>query len=123
MPIQRIQSVYTVVRDMDRAQAFYQQALDLPLSFRDGAAWCQFKVGTTNVALSSPAEAAAGAQGSVIVFETTEADAVAERIARLGGRQVARRDMGSHGMVLTFTDPENNPFQLFVPAAPRTGAA
>src|ERR1700737_2347948 len=66
MPMHRIQSVYTVVHDMDRAQAFYEQALELPMSFRDRSAWCQFKVGPTNFALSSPGEAAAGARGSVV---------------------------------------------------------
>lgn len=114
MPMHRIQSVYTVVHDMDRAQAFYEQALELPMSFRDRSAWCQFKVGPTNFALSSPGEAAAGARGSVVVFETSEADVVGRRIARLGGHHVASRDMGAHGIVATFADRENNLFQLLV---------
>jgi hypothetical protein len=31
-----------------------------------------------------------------------------------GGRHLSSRDMGSHGGVATFADPENNLFQLHV---------
>ena len=114
MPLGTIRSVYTVANDMDLMHAFYEGALELPLAFRDRDSWCQFKAGQISFALSSPSEAAQGARGSVIVFDAIDVAAFAQRIERLGGRHVSSRDMGSHGSVATFADPENNLFQLHV---------
>jgi predicted enzyme related to lactoylglutathione lyase len=114
MPLGAIRTVYTVANDMDLLQAFYAAALELPLAFRDRDSWCQFKAGQVSFALSSPLEAARGTRGSVIVFSATDVAAFAQRIERLGGRHLSSRDMGSHGSVATFADPENNLFQLHV---------
>jgi predicted enzyme related to lactoylglutathione lyase len=114
MPLSAIRSVYTVATDMDLMQAFYAGALELPLAFRDRDNWCQFKAGQVSFALSSPSEAAQGARGSVIVFDAAEMAPLVQRIERLGGRHLSSRDMGSHGSVATFADPENNLFQLHV---------
>jgi predicted enzyme related to lactoylglutathione lyase len=114
MTLGAIRSVYTVANDMDLMRAFYEEALELPLAFRDRDKWCQFKAGQVPFALSSPSEAAKGARGSVIVFDATDVAAFAQRIERLGGRRLSSRDMGSHGSVATFSDPENNLFQLHV---------
>jgi predicted enzyme related to lactoylglutathione lyase len=114
MPLGAIRSVYTVARDMDLMRAFYEEAMELPLAFRDRDNWCQFKAGPVSFALSSASEAAPGARGSVIVFDAAEMAAFASRIERLGGRHLSSRDMGSHGSVATFADPENNLFQLHV---------
>ena len=118
MPLGAISSVYTVVNDMDRMQAFYAEALELPLSFRDRDRWCQFKAGPLAFALSSAAEAAKDARGSVIVFDAADLASVTARIERLGGRHLASRDMGAHGSVATFADPEGNLFQLHVRPGP-----
>jgi predicted enzyme related to lactoylglutathione lyase len=119
MPLSAVRSVYTVAGDMDLLHAFYEEALELPLAFRDRDKWCQFKAGPVAFALSSRSEAAQGARGSVIVFDAIDLAAFAPRIERLGGRHLASRDMGAHGSVATFADPENNLFQLHVrPGAP-----
>ena len=114
MSLGAIRSLYTVANDMDLMQAFYEGALELPLAFRDRGKWCQFKTGQVSFALSSPSEAAKGARGSVIVFDATDLAVVAQQIERLGGRHLSNRDMGSHGSVATFADPENNLFQLHI---------
>jgi predicted enzyme related to lactoylglutathione lyase len=114
MPIDAVRSVYTVANDMDLMQAFYAEALELPLAFRDRDNWCQFKVGQLAFALSSPSEAATGPRGSVLVFGATDVVQLAHRIERLGGLHLSSRDMGSHGSVATFADPENNLFQIHV---------
>ncbi|QPF93579.1 VOC family protein [Bradyrhizobium commune] len=114
MPFGAVRSIYTVVNDMDRMQAFYAEALELPRAFRDHDNWCQFKAGPVVFALSSAAEAAKDARGSVIVFDATDVGPVAARIERFGGRHLASRDMGAHGSVATFADPEGNLFQLHV---------
>lgn len=113
MSVQKIQSVYTVVNDMDALQAFYSQALGLQPKFRDKDRWTQFSVGNFNFALSSAEEAAPGAAGSVIVFEAAGLAGIRESVEGAGGKFVGERDMGSHGKVLTFTDPEGHPFQVF----------
>ena len=114
MPPSAIRSVYTIAQDMDLMQTFYGGALELPLAFRDQDKWCQFKAGPLPFALSSRSEAAPGARGSVIVFNATDLAALTQRIERLGGRHISSRDMGSHGSVATFADPENNLFQLHI---------
>jgi predicted enzyme related to lactoylglutathione lyase len=108
-----LQSVYTVIRDMDAAERFYGAALGLSPSFRDGERWCQFRLGNTNFALSSADEAAPGALGSLAVFEADDAAEAERRVQEAGGRVLAWRDMGSHGAVLTCADPEGNLFQIF----------
>jgi predicted enzyme related to lactoylglutathione lyase len=62
----------------------------------------------------TPSEAAQGARGSAIVFDAIDVAAFPQRIQRFGGRHLSGRDMGSHGSVATFADPENNLFQLHV---------
>ena len=51
-------------------------------------------------------------------FDAAELASVAARIERLGGRHLASRDMGAHGSVATFADPEGNLFQLRVRPGP-----
>jgi predicted enzyme related to lactoylglutathione lyase len=114
MPLGAVRCVYSVASNMELMRAFYEEALELPLAFRDRDNWCQFKAGQVAFALSSPSEAANGARGSVIVFDAVDVAVVAQRIERLGGRHLSNRDMGSHGSVATFADPENNLFQLHV---------
>jgi predicted enzyme related to lactoylglutathione lyase len=113
MPITGIQSIYTVVLDMDRSQDFYAKTLGLSTAFRDGHSWCQFAVGATPFALASCDEAAPGAHGSVAVFQSQDLDDSRRSIEKAGGRLVSQRDMGSHGSVQTFTDLEGNIFQIF----------
>ncbi len=110
--IDRVHGVYTVIRDMDAAERFYAAALGIAPRFRDGSRWCQFRLGEVNFALGAPEEAAAGAAGSIAVFETMEPDAAAARVAEAGGTVLSRRDMGAHGIVVTCADPEQNLFQL-----------
>lgn len=114
MPLGAVRSVYTIANDMNLMQAFYAEALELPPAFRDRDNWCQFKAGQLAFALSSPSEGATGARGSVVVFGATDLAAIAQRIERLGGQHLSNRDMGSHGSVATFADPENNLFQIHV---------
>lgn len=109
----KLQNVYCVVQDMDRAEAFYRSVLDADLKFRDGDRWTQFAAGGASVSLSSPEEAADGLKGFAPVFEVADIDAVAARLEAAGGTVLDRRDMGDHGRTLTFLDSEGNIAQLF----------
>jgi len=113
MPLGAIRSVCTLANDMDLMQAFYKAALELPLAFRDRDNLRQCNAGQVSFAPRSPSETAKGARGSVIVFDAIDVAVVAQRIERLG-RHLSRRDMGAHGSVATFADPENNLFQLHI---------
>ncbi|KQW54571.1 VOC family protein [Variovorax sp. Root411] len=122
MEINKIQSVYTVVNDMDKLLDFYSKVLGNRPKFRDADRWAQFGVGNTNFALSSRAEAAPRATASVIVFEAESLEGVREEIVAAGGVLVAERNMGAHGTVLSFTDPEGHPFQVFSKKTPASAS-
>ncbi|MBT2325229.1 VOC family protein [Variovorax paradoxus] len=109
----RLQNVFVVARKPGELHAFYENALGLPLKFRDQDRWIQYGIGNTNVALASPEEGAPATSGLVMVFEVEDFAGARERIAAAGGEVLGVRDMGSHGAVLSLRDPEGNVVQLF----------
>ncbi|MFN8558251.1 MAG: VOC family protein [Dehalococcoidia bacterium] len=109
----KLQNAYYVTGDMERAVAFYRDALGLRMKFQDGAKWAQFDAGGVNFSLSSPAEAASGAVGAVVIFEVDDLDAIRARLEAGGATVLDSRDMGAHGRALTFRDPDGNLVQLF----------
>ncbi len=111
--VKKLQNAYYVTQDMDRAVAFYRDALGLKLSFQDGARWAQMKAGDVNFSLASPEEGAEGAAGAVVIFEVDDIDASRTALETGGGTVVGTRDMGDHGRALTFRDPDGNLVQLF----------
>ena len=113
-----IGGVYMVVKDMDRAQRFYEDALGLVTKIRDRSAWCQFNTGNVSFSLSSPEEAGGRAQGVVvIVFKAEQLAGIRQQVEDAGGTFRALRDMGSHGTIATFADPDGNDFQVLIPSA------
>ncbi len=111
--VQKLHGVFTVTHDMDVAERFYAAAQGLPQRLRDGARWCQFRLGTVNVARGAPGEAIPGAIRSITVSESRDLDSAGFRVAQAGGAVPSRRDMGSHGTGLTRADPDHNLFQLY----------
>ena len=107
-----IGGVYVVVEDMDRAQLFYEKSLGLVTKFRDQSSWCQFDTGNVSFSLSSPEEAGGRAQGAVVVFKAGQLAGIRQQVEDAGGTFRAVRDMGSHGTVVTFADPDGNDFQV-----------
>ena len=110
-----IQTVYFVAKDMGRLEDFYVSALGIPVQFRDENKWTQFRLQRSAFALSSTEEAAQGAVGAAPVFQVSgEAqDEVRHKILSAGGQLLEQRDMGTHGTVTTYRDPEENIFQVF----------
>lgn len=114
----RVQNVFVVAKQPASLHAFYEGALGLPMTFRDGDRWIQYGVGGTNVALACAEEAAPATSGLVMVLEVDDFEGATERIGAAGGQVLGLRDMGSHGAVLSLRDPEGNLVQLFRRAAP-----
>lgn len=110
-----LQTVYLVAKDIGQLEAFYASALGLPVQFRDEGKWAQFRLQRSAFALSSADEAAPGSFGAVPVFQIPREaqEQVRQKIASAGGQLLAQRDMGSHGVVATYKDPEENIFQVF----------
>jgi predicted enzyme related to lactoylglutathione lyase len=116
-----IQAVYFVAKDMVSLEDFYVSALGIPVQFRDENKWTQFRLQRSAFALSSADEAAQGAVGAVPVFQVAgEAqDELRQKILAKGGQRLAQRDMGPHGVVTTYSDPEENVFQVFSKSSTR----
>jgi predicted enzyme related to lactoylglutathione lyase len=113
MTVMGLQNVHFVVRDVGRAVDFWQGAIGLSLRFRDADRWVQMKAVGDSFALASPEEGHPGQKGAIPVFEVDELESHAEAIVQGGGALLAERDMGEHGRVLTFSDPDGNVAQLF----------
>ena len=114
-----IQNVYYVTADPDALQAFYAQALGLDTRFADKGKWVQFAAAGRNFALASPQEGGGAAPGSAcVVFEVDDLDGFARSVEEHGGTTGARRDMGSHGRIVSCPDPAGNVFQLFARSRP-----
>ena len=92
MTMKRLQNAYVVTQDMERAVAFYKDAMGLPVKFQDGTKWAQFDAGGTNFSLSSPEEAAEGAMGAVLIFEVDSIADASITIERNGGEVLGSRD-------------------------------
>jgi len=114
----KLQNVYQVTRDMDRALGFYRDVLGMTLKFRDAGKWSQLQAAGSNVALSSPEEAAAGATGTVMVLEVEDLDEAREQLEAAGTSVVELREV-THGRTLTCRDPDGNLLQIFARKAPK----
>ncbi|SFM18561.1 VOC family protein [Variovorax sp. OV329] len=117
--VMRLQNVYLVAREPGKLDAFYADALGLPLKFRDAERWVQYNLGNASLSLACPEEAAPATSGAVVVLEVDdfEQEGLRPRIESAGGQVLGVRDMGAHGAVLSLRDPEGNVVQLFKRAA------
>ena len=108
----KLQNIYQVTTNMDRSLGFYRDVLGLSLKFRDGDKWSQLRAGDSNVALSSPAEAAVGAHGTVMVLEVDDL-AAARAALQAAGTPILEERTVTHGRMLACRDRDGNLLQLF----------
>ena len=108
----RLQLGYVVARVPDALSSFYRDVLGVATKFADPPRWFQFRLENASLAVSAASEAPPGARGTVLVFESDEPD-LHQRVLHFGGAFISRRDMGDHGRVSTYVDPEGNFFQVF----------
>ena len=112
MTVKRLRNAYVITYNMDQSVAIYRDALGLPVMFQDESKWALADAGGTNFAVSSPDEAAEGAMGAVLIFEVDSIAEVGITIEESCGEVLGSRDMGDHGRVLTFRDPDGKLVQL-----------
>jgi predicted lactoylglutathione lyase len=115
MALVRMQNAYFVSADMDAGCRFYE-AIGFRPKFRDGSRWAQFDLAGHNFSLACADEAPDDARGAVLVFES-DAPADHKILVEAGATSLSARDMGDHGYVRTYTDPNGHLIQIFWKAA------
>lgn len=111
-PIVAIDHVYYWTHDMDRAVAFYEIVLGLPVSRRAGNEWAEFQVEGIRLALHGTEEASTPPSGTV-VFRVEDLDearwALQQRGVVFDGQE---SEVPGVARFTTFHDPDGNLLQL-----------
>lgn len=108
----RVEQVWFWVSDMDRAVAFYTEALGLELANRHGDEWAELEAGPVRLALHGGGNVERP-PGGTVVFEVEDLDA--SRFAmELRGAVFDERVGEVEGVArfASFTDPDGNRMQL-----------
>ncbi len=108
----RVEQVWFWVGDMDRAVAFYTDALGLALLRRHGDEWAELDAGPVRLALHGGATGER-APGGTVVFEVEDLDA-ARFAMEIRGAVFDERSGEVEGLArfASFTDPDGNRMQL-----------
>ena len=113
MTLGPLDHVYYWTTDMDRAVAFYRDALGLELLARHGSNWAEFRAGTVILALHGAVEGRpADPGGAAAGFRVDDLEGT--RMA-LEGRGVAFEHQGEvegYGRFAIFRDPDGNAVEL-----------
>jgi catechol 2,3-dioxygenase-like lactoylglutathione lyase family enzyme len=111
-PIGAIDHVYYWTRDMDRAVAFYEIVLGLPVSSRSGDEWAEFRAGPIRLALHRTVDTSVPLSGTV-VFRVPDLDEARWSLEQRGvvfdGHE---SEVPAVARFATFHDPDGNPVQL-----------
>jgi predicted enzyme related to lactoylglutathione lyase len=114
-----VDHVWFWVSDMDRAVAFYRDALGLSLRMRHEDAWAELEAGAVRIGLHGGGEAAAPradeatARGGTVVFAVHDLDASKAALEERG--VVFENHLGEvpgYARYASFADPDGNPMQL-----------
>jgi predicted enzyme related to lactoylglutathione lyase len=110
---ERMERVWFWVADMDRAVAFYAQALGLELLNRDGDEWADLATGSIRLSLHGTRDGDEAPVGGTVVFEVEDLDA---SMFEMGMRGVtfdeSLGEVGGVARYASFTDPDGNRLQL-----------
>ncbi len=110
-----IDTVFYQVCNMDRAVAFYEGELGLPLVNRAGNDWAEFDAGTgVTFALTGELAVAPQGGGATVVFGTDDLDALFADLKGRGVRTGDIEDMGGARMLQVF-DPDGNELVVMQP--------
>lgn len=99
--------------DVDRSRDRFERLFGFPVKFQDGNRWAEFRFpGGARLAIATPEEAGFSGPGAVPVFESDNLDQDIERFKACGLSLVSRRDMGPHGIVVSF-ESDCGPIQIY----------
>jgi catechol 2,3-dioxygenase-like lactoylglutathione lyase family enzyme len=107
----RLGHVVLPVADLERALGFVEEALGLPLRFRDGDRYAALDAGTGTLALAAPAEhVVAGAPA--IGLEVADLGEASARLRGTSATIIGEIVETDHDRRLAFSDPDGNVFVL-----------
>jgi catechol 2,3-dioxygenase-like lactoylglutathione lyase family enzyme len=112
--VDRIQSVFFYVSDMERAVAFYEDLLGLRLVER-GDEWSALDCGGVRLGLHRSDAPPGGESGAVVSFRVADAAAAVERL-RAGGANVGDVQREPFGLLVHLEDPDGNALRLVQPS-------
>lgn|GEM_PF-543212 len=114
----KLKHVYLTAVEPEELAGFYE-ALGLTIRFADRGKWIQFAGEKAALCVASPAESVSEpSRNAVLVFEVDNLELALGRARAQGAEMLDEvRDMGAHGRVAHFKDPQRNTIQLFQAAA------
>ncbi len=108
MAITKLESTHYHVGNMDRAVAFYEGVLGLPLKFRDGDEWAEFKLDNGKFALERNHLGSAPAPGPTITLRTDDLDALIRALTAAGSPPSGAPEQRPYGRIIEARDPDGN---------------
>ncbi len=105
--ISGIETVYYRIANMNRAVAFYQDVLELPLKNRAANDWAEFDLGNGELALEGELATAPHQGGATVVLKSDDVNALAAKLKEHGAKMGDVEDLGG-SLLLEFCDPDGN---------------
>jgi predicted enzyme related to lactoylglutathione lyase len=115
MTVEKLGMVLYPVEDLDKALAFYQQALGLALKFRDGDRFCALDAGGATLALATGDERVSSAPCASLKVD--DVDDVVARLSAAGATIERPAEDGPHERRAVLRDPAGNPLVIYGPLA------
>jgi predicted enzyme related to lactoylglutathione lyase len=109
---QKAGNILVPVDDLDRAIAFYSEALGLPVKFRDGDRFAALDGGGVTIALVTPAEQVAGT-ATAPAYRVGDVARATQILADAGAVPVSGPEAGPHEIRSVLRDPSGNVFVLY----------
>ena len=109
--VQKLGMLIHPVDDLESAVAFYRDALELPLKFRDGDRFCAFDVGGVTLALAAGEEKLT--PGPAVSLKLADLDAALSRLLAAGARLLRGPEDGPHERRAVVADASGNALILY----------
>ena len=106
--ITKIESTHYHVEDMDRALRFYEGVLGLPLKFRDGDEWAEFKLEGGKLALERNHLGSKPAPGPTLTLRTDDLDGLIGALTAAGFPPRGEPEQRPYGRLIEAQDPDGN---------------
>lgn len=108
----KLESTHYHVENMDRAIAFYEGLLGLPLKFRDGDEWAEFKLENGKFALERNHLGAKPGPGPTVTLRTDDLDALTAKLSAAGIAPNGPPEERPYGRLVEIADPDGNLLML-----------